>query len=95
MSAITKPGWYRGALGMVRGAAFGFSLVVALRAISGLPIFQTEQTGLEPPGVSSGTMQQMLEVDADEIRGQLPQIQHTCSSSETGSRRSSASSSAC
>ena len=27
------------------GAAFGFGLVVALRAISGLPIFQTEQTG--------------------------------------------------
>ena len=27
------------------GGAFGFGLVVALRAISGLEIFQTEQTG--------------------------------------------------
>ena len=30
---------------MVLGAAFGFGLVVSLRAISGLPLFQTEQTG--------------------------------------------------
>src|SRR5690349_8086409 len=32
-------------LGALIGAAFGFGLVVGLRAISGLPIFQTEQTG--------------------------------------------------
>src|SRR5919204_721734 len=43
--ALRRPGWYRGALGLVLGAAFGFGLVVALRALSGLPIFQTEQTG--------------------------------------------------
>jgi len=30
---------------MLLGAAFGFGLVVALRALSGLEIFQTEQTG--------------------------------------------------
>jgi cytochrome c oxidase subunit 1 len=30
---------------LIIGAAFGFGLVVALRAISGLEIFQTEQTG--------------------------------------------------
>ena len=44
-AAIRQPGWYRGAIGMVLGAAFGFGLVVALRAISGLDVFQTEQTG--------------------------------------------------
>src|SRR3954470_15601337 len=44
-AALRRPGWYRGALGLLLGAAFGFGLVVALRAISGLPIFQTEQTG--------------------------------------------------
>ena len=43
--ALRQPGWYRGALGALLGAAFGFGLVVALRAISGLDIFQTEQTG--------------------------------------------------
>jgi cytochrome c oxidase subunit 1 len=43
--AIRQPGWYRGAIGFVLGAAFGFGLVVALRAISGLDLFQTEQTG--------------------------------------------------
>ncbi|MBK5111020.1 MAG: cbb3-type cytochrome c oxidase subunit I [Thermoleophilia bacterium] len=43
--AIRQPGWYRGAIGMVLGAAFGFGLVIALRAISGLELFQTEQTG--------------------------------------------------
>ena len=35
----------RALLGMLIGGAFGFGLVVALRAISGLEIFQTEQTG--------------------------------------------------
>ncbi len=43
--ALKQPGWYRGALGAIIGAAFGFGLVVALRAISGLDVFQTEQTG--------------------------------------------------
>ncbi|HET7052803.1 MAG TPA: cbb3-type cytochrome c oxidase subunit I [Solirubrobacterales bacterium] len=37
--------WLRGLLGAVTGAAVGFGLVIGLRAISGLPIFQTEQTG--------------------------------------------------
>ena len=44
-AAIRQPGWYRGALGTLLGAAFGFGLVVALRALSGLDVFQTEQTG--------------------------------------------------
>ncbi|MGH2976558.1 MAG: cytochrome c oxidase subunit I, partial [Solirubrobacterales bacterium] len=42
---MTEPGWIRGALGTALGAAFGFALVVALRKASGLPAFQTEQTG--------------------------------------------------
>ncbi|HET9163387.1 MAG TPA: cbb3-type cytochrome c oxidase subunit I [Solirubrobacterales bacterium] len=37
--------WLRGLLGAVVGGAVGFGLVIGLRAISGLPIFQTEQTG--------------------------------------------------
>jgi cytochrome c oxidase subunit I len=37
--------WLGAALGTVLGAALGFGLVVALRAISGLPLWQTEQTG--------------------------------------------------
>ncbi len=37
--------WARGMLGAVLGAAAGFGLVVTLRAASGLPVFQTEQTG--------------------------------------------------
>jgi hypothetical protein len=45
VNAIKQPGWWRGLLGMVGGAAFGFGLVVALRAISGLPVLQNEQTG--------------------------------------------------
>ena len=44
VAAIRQPGWYRGAIGLVLGAAFGFGLVVALRAISGLDVFQTEMT---------------------------------------------------
>src|SRR5919204_138361 len=44
-AALRRPGWYRGALGAILGGAFGFGLVVALRAISGLDVFQTEQTG--------------------------------------------------
>jgi len=42
---LRQPGWYRGALGTLLGAAFGFCLVIALRAVSGLDLFQTEQTG--------------------------------------------------
>ena len=35
----------RAFFGMLVGGAFGFCLVVVLREISGLPIFQTEPTG--------------------------------------------------
>jgi cytochrome c oxidase subunit 1 len=45
VAAIKQPGWIRGALGALLGAAFGFALVVALRKASGLPAYQTEQTG--------------------------------------------------
>src|SRR3954471_19614354 len=45
VAAIKRPGWTRGILGAIAFGAFGFGLVVALRAISGLPIYQTEQTG--------------------------------------------------
>ena len=46
MAATLKaPGMARGGLGFLIGAAFGFGLVVALRAISGLEIFNTEPTG--------------------------------------------------
>ena len=44
-ASLRKPGWIRAIFGTFAGAAFGFGLVVALRAISGLEIFQTEQTG--------------------------------------------------
>ena len=37
--------WGRALFGALTGAAFGFGLVVGLRALSGLEIFQTEQTG--------------------------------------------------
>ena len=37
--------WLKGFLGAFVGGALGFGLVIALRAISGLPLFQTEQTG--------------------------------------------------
>jgi cytochrome c oxidase subunit 1 len=37
--------WSRGLLGTLLGAVIGFCLVVGLRAVSGLPLFQTEQTG--------------------------------------------------
>jgi cytochrome c oxidase subunit I len=42
---LRAPGWPRALLGTVLGGGLGFCLVVALRAISGLEIFQTEQTG--------------------------------------------------
>jgi cytochrome c oxidase subunit I len=44
-AALRAPGLARGGLGFVLGSAFGFGLVVVLRAISGLEIFQTEPTG--------------------------------------------------
>src|SRR3954453_15583428 len=44
-AAITRPGYTRGLIGFLLGAGFGVGLVVALRAISGLDVFQTEQTG--------------------------------------------------
>jgi cytochrome c oxidase subunit 1 len=44
-AALKRPGWWRAGLGTLLGAAFGFALVVALRKASGLPTFQTEQTG--------------------------------------------------
>ena len=45
VAALKRPGLGRGGLGFLIGSAFGFGLVVALRAISDLPIFQTEDTG--------------------------------------------------
>ena len=44
-AALKRPGLTRAGLGFIIGGAFGFGLVVALRAISGLEIFQTEMTG--------------------------------------------------
>src|SRR5215208_5604527 len=44
-AAIKRPGLTRAGVGFFLGGAFGFGLVVALRALSGLEIFQTEQTG--------------------------------------------------
>src|SRR5687768_8487239 len=44
-NALLRPGWPRALLGAGVGGALGFGLVVGLRAISGLEIFQTEQTG--------------------------------------------------
>ncbi len=45
VAALKAPGQPRAILGLIIGAAFGFGLVVSLRAIAGLEIFQTEQTG--------------------------------------------------
>src|ERR1700749_5315856 len=42
---LTRPGWYRAALCTVLAAGFGVGIVVLLGAISGLPAFQSEQTG--------------------------------------------------
>ena len=43
--ALRAPGWPRALLGTLIGGGLGFGLVVALRAIAGLEIFQTEATG--------------------------------------------------
>src|SRR5213592_3596980 len=40
-----NPGWWRALTYTILAAAFGFALVVALRKVSGLPAFQTVQTG--------------------------------------------------
>ncbi len=45
VAAIKNPGWWRGLFGAIAFGAFGFGLVIALRAISDLPLYQTEQTG--------------------------------------------------
>ncbi len=37
---LTRPGWWRALLGTLVGGGFGFGLVVALRAISGLPVLE-------------------------------------------------------
>jgi cytochrome c oxidase subunit 1 len=42
---LRVPGWPRALLGALLGGAVGLGLVVGLRAISGLELFQTEQTG--------------------------------------------------
>ncbi len=42
---IRRPGLPRALAGMVIGGLFGFGLVIALRAISGLELIQTEATG--------------------------------------------------
>ena len=44
-AALTKPGWWRALFFTIAAGAFGFGLVVVLREISGLPTFNTEQTG--------------------------------------------------
>src|ERR671914_1625174 len=43
--ALRAPGQWRAWLGALIGGGVGFALVVGLRAISGLEIFQTEETG--------------------------------------------------
>src|SRR3954453_14797728 len=43
--ALKRPGMSRALLGAILGGLFGLGLVVALRKLSGLPAFQTEQTG--------------------------------------------------
>ncbi len=45
LSAFRGAGWPRALLGALLGGGLGFGLVVGLRAIAGLEIFQTEQTG--------------------------------------------------
>ena len=55
-AALKRPGLPRAFLGALLGGGFGFGLVVGLRALSGLPIFQTEQTGyphIIVPGITA------------------------------------------
>src|SRR3954471_11887220 len=40
-----RPGWWRALTYTILAGAFGLALVVVLRKLSGLPAFQTEQTG--------------------------------------------------
>ena len=40
-----RPGWWRALVYTILAGAFGLALVVILRKVSGLPAFQTEQTG--------------------------------------------------
>ena len=40
-----RPGWWRALTYTILAAAFGLALVVILRKVSGLPTWQTEQTG--------------------------------------------------
>ena len=42
---LRQPNLARAMLGALLGAGFGFGLVIALRAISGLELIQTEATG--------------------------------------------------
>src|ERR671918_585265 len=42
---VKRPGWWRALSYTILAGAFGLGLVVLLREISGLPIWQTEQTG--------------------------------------------------
>ncbi|HEX6144367.1 MAG TPA: cbb3-type cytochrome c oxidase subunit I, partial [Geminicoccaceae bacterium] len=42
---LRDPGWPRALLGALLGGLIGFGLVLALRAIAGLELFQTESTG--------------------------------------------------
>jgi cytochrome c oxidase subunit 1 len=42
---FVRPGWWRALTYTILAGAFGIGLVVLLRDISGLPIWQTEQTG--------------------------------------------------
>src|SRR5688500_19688471 len=45
LGRLGEPGWPRAMLGALIGAGLGFLLVVGLRAVSGLELLQTEQTG--------------------------------------------------
>src|SRR6201992_3996495 len=45
VAAFKRPGWYRALLGTLVAAGLGVGLVVVLRKLSGLPAFQSEQTG--------------------------------------------------
>ena len=71
-ATIKQPGWYRGAIGTLLGAAFGFFLVIGLRALMGLDIYQTEQTGyphIVVPLITGGGASNCVTVtEADEVQ---------------------------